>query len=176
MSFSEQINLDNAEEFLAHMLVLKCETEDRFQELADCLEEHHNLEAAGVFRHLQGLAAEGVREIERLADGFELPSIPIWDYQWYCIDTPENACIDNAHYLMSSRQALELARFKSRRTHDFLLTVMNHVQIKEVQEIARQLIWHEEQIFIVRIEQWLKEIGDEDMPLCDDLDPPNTPE
>ena len=117
----ESVNLDNAEEFLAHMLALKCETEDRLQDLADCLEEHHNLEAADVFRHFQGLAADGVDEIERLAKGYELPSIPIWEYEWHTINSPENACIDNAHYLMSSRQALELARLNSRRTHDFLL-------------------------------------------------------
>lgn len=175
MSTLEPINLENAEEFLAHVLALKCETEDRLQELADSLEEHHNMEAAGVFRCLQELAAEGVLEIERLAEGFELPSIPIWEYQWHCVNSPENACIDKAHYLMNSRQALELARSSSRRTHAFLLEVMNNVQIKEVQEIAQQLISHEEEVFIYRIEQWLKDICDEDMSLCDDLDPPNTP-
>ena len=175
MSIANRIMIDSLEEFLAHMLALKCEAEDRLQELADCLEGHNNLEAADIFRQLQKLAAESVCEIERLAEGIELPSIPIWDYQWYCTDSPECACIDNAHYLMNSRQALELARLNSRRTRTFLLQAMNDVRIEEVQEIARQLFSHEE-TFIYKIEQWLAEIGDEDMPLCNDLDPPNTPE
>ena len=175
MSNDKRIDINSIEEFLAHSLALKCETEDRLQELADCLEEHNNLNVAHIFRELQKLAEESISDIERLAAGRELPSIPVWDFQWYCTTSPDRACIDDAHYQMNTRQALELARFNSQRTHRFFMLVMDEVAIDEVQENARQLLTHEE-VFITRIEQWLEEIGDEEKPMCTDLDPPNMPE
>ena len=175
MSNNESVNINSIEEFLAHSLALKCETEDRLQELADCLEEHNNLEVAHIFRELQKLAEQSVSDIEKMAEGMELPSIPVWDFHWHCTHSPESTCIDDAHYQMNTRQALELARFNSRRSHDFFTLVSNQVQIHEVQENTRKLLTHEE-TFISRIEQWLQEIGDEDMPMCTDLDPPNMPE
>lgn len=176
MSRIERIDIANIEEFLAHMLALKCESEDRLQDLAGCLEEHHNLEVAAIFRQLQILAAKDIDEIERLTAGNELPAIPVWEYQWHCVDSPEHACIDNAHYLMNSRQALELARFNSMRTREFLLLVMDSVPVDEVQTVARQLLQREEETFLKQIEQWLREISEEDAILCEDLDPPNIPE
>ena len=175
MTTSNSININSIEEFLAHSLALKCETEDRLQELADCLEEHNNLNVAHIFRELQKLAEQSVLEIEQQAEGMKLPSIPIWEFQWYCSNSPESACIDNAHYQMSTRQALELAKFNSGRTHRFLMLVIDEIRIDAVQQSAQQLLGHEE-IFISRIEQWLIDIGEEDQPMCSDLDPPNSPE
>ncbi len=175
MSTEYRMNIYSIEEFLAHILALKCETEDRLQELADCLEEHNNCEVAHIFRELQKLAAENIHEIERFAEGMELPSIPIWDFQWYCTNSPESACIDSAHYQMNTREALELARFNSRRTREFLIRAIEEVSITEVQDHARHLYSHEE-VFITRIEQWLLDVGDLDTPMCTDLDPPNMPE
>lgn len=175
MSTGTPISINSIEEFLAHSLALKCETEDRLQELADCLEEHNNLSVAHIFRELQKLAEDSVSEIEHMAAGMELPTIPIWDFQWYCTNSPESACIDNAHYQMNTRQALELAKFNSRRTHRFLMMVIDEIGIDEVQASAKKLLSHEER-FISRIEEWLKDIGEEEQPMCTDLDPPNTPE
>jgi len=175
MSSASPININSIEEFLAHSLALKCETEDRLQDLADCLEEHNNLDVAVIFRELQKLAEDSVSEIEQLAEGLELPSIPIWEFQWYCSNSPESACIDNAHYQMNTRQALELAKFNGKRTHRFFMMVLDQVDIDEIQTSAQQLLGYEEN-FISRIEQWLQDIGDEDQPMCSDLDPPNTPE
>lgn len=176
MSIDERILIKSVEEFLAHLLVIKCETEDRLGELADCLEAHHNQEVADVFRQIKELVAEGVSEIERLAEGIELPVIKIWDHQWYLVNSPENACIDNAHYLMNRRQALELASFYSQRTCKFLLQAMDKEQIDEVQEIARQQLSYEQQFVIQKIERWLTEVDEHETSLCDDLDPPNLPE
>lgn len=176
MTTDERIHIETVEEFLAHMLVLKCETEDRLEELADCLQVHHNLKVADIFRQLQQLAEEGVCEIERLAEGVDLPVIATWDHQWYFENSPEIACIDNAYYLMNRRQALELASFYSQRTCKFLLQAMDNSQIDEVQKLARQQLSYEQQFFMRKIEHWLTEVGDEDTPLCDDLDPPNLPE
>ncbi len=174
MNSDSPININSIEEFLAHSHSLKCETEDRLQELADCLEEHNNQEVAHIFRELETLAARSVSDIEQLAEGMQLPVIPIWEFQWHCSNSPESACIDNAHYLMNTRQALELAQFNSRRTYRFFMQVIEEVAIDQVKENARQLLTHEE-LFIARIEQWLDDIGDKDKPMCTDLDPPNTP-
>jgi len=175
MSTGSPININSSEEFLAHSLALKCETEDRLQELADCLEEHNNLNVAHIFRELQKLAEDSVNEIEQLAEGMELPSIPIWEFQWHCSNSPESACIDNAHYQMNTRQALELAKFNSRRTHRFFMLALDEIPIDEIQQSAQLLLGYEEK-FTSRIEQLLRDIGDEDQPMCTDLDPPNTPE
>ena len=55
------------------------------------------------------------------------------------------------------------------------MLVIDEIRIDAVQQSAQQLLGHEE-IFISRIEQWLIDIGEEDQPMCSDLDPPNSPE
>ena len=148
-----KIALSSEAEFLAHVIALKQESEDRLQGMADCLAEHNNPDAA---------------------EGLELPEIPPWEYQWHCSDDPDAICMDQAHYMMNIRQSLELAMFNEQRSMQFFKRVHTEVKHVGVIELAQQFITVEEK-FAAIIQQRLLLIEDDDAP-CEDLDPPNMPE
>ena len=174
MSEFKDICFQSEAEFLAHVIALKCESEDRLQTMADCLFVHNNPHAAEVFQTLAEFIAQTIQQLELNATGMQLPNIPPWEYQWHCSDDPEALCMDQAHYMMSIRQALELALFNEQRSLNFFKKVFDDVDHSGITELARQQI-EMEQEFAEFIQQQLALVGDDDF-ICEDLDPPNMPE
>lgn len=168
------ITISSEAEFLAHVIALKHESEERFQGMADCLSVHNNLQAAEVFQHLAELISDNIQKLESMAAGLELPEIPPWEYQWHCANDPDSVCMDQAHYMMTARQSLELALFNEQRSVDFFRRVKIKVENPAVTKLAQQLITVEEK-FAEAIQQRLEDIEDDEEP-CEDLDPPNMPE
>jgi len=169
-----KIELSGMEEFLAHALALKYESEERLEQLAHCLAEHNNQAAADVFQGLIDSIGSVIRELEALAADRYLPQIPPWEYQWHCDDDPEALCIDQAHYLMTARQSLELARFNELRSLQFFQKVKDEVADDQIASLAQRLI-EIELAFADDIQQRLESLP-QDSPPCEDLDPPNMPE
>jgi hypothetical protein len=161
-------------EFLAHIIALKHESEDRLTTMADCLFAHNNPPAAQVFHELAGLISLVVEQLQTLALDHVLPEIPPWEYQWHCEDDPEALCMEHAHYLMSARQALQLALYNEQRSVEFLQRIEREVSEPAVREMARRQL-RVEQEFAEIIRQRLADLPDEDV-VCDDLDPPHMPE
>ena len=174
MSDFKAINISSEAEFLAHMLALKNESEERLQTLADCLYAHNNSRAAEVFQQLANDLAESIRLLEDKAAGIELPNIPPWEYQWHCSNNPEALCMDHAHYLMSMRQALELALFNEQRGLAFLQRIHDEVADESIRALSSDQI-DIEQRFAERLREWMLGLP-EDEAMCDDLDPPHMPE
>ena len=106
-------------ELLAYALEIEREATTRYEELADQMEVHHNTEVAALFRRLAGYEREHTREIEHRIGATELPALAEWDYRWVDPESPEAAPYDGAHYLMTVRQALELALHNEQRARDF---------------------------------------------------------
>lgn len=174
MSEMIKITFSNEAEFLAHAIALKQESEERLEGLADCLEAHNNLLASEVFRTLAERIAENVNQLETQAANHSLPVVEPWAYQWHCADDPESLCIDQAHYLMTGREALELARFNEQRGMQFLERVVDEVDHPGVQQLALQML-SVEQEFAQMISQMLETLAEDSLP-CEDFDPPNIPE
>jgi predicted RecB family nuclease len=168
------INIHSEAEFLAHVIALKHESEERLQNMADCLSEHHNPEAAEVFANLAQLVGQTVQQLEAKAAGLQLPEIPPWEFQWHCKNDPESLCMDHAHYLMSARESLQLALFNEQRSAEFLDRVVNEVEHAGVRQLAEQQA-HIERQFAEMIQQRLDKMA-EDVERIEDLDPPNIPE
>lgn len=174
MSDLPKITISNEAEFLAHVIALKQESEERLQGMADCLLEHNNLPASDVFQQLAEFITENIEQLESLSDGLDLPEIPPWEYQWHCSDDPDATCMEQAHYMMSIKQSLELAMFNEQRSANFFNRVQNEVTHPGVVKLAQQFISVEEK-FAEIIRQKLLIIEDDEEP-CVDLDPPNIPE
>jgi hypothetical protein len=174
MSKDKKIEIETEAEFLANVIALKMEFEERLEGLADCLAIHNNPDASDVFRGLASHVTSNIQKLEAIAANHQLPVIPPWEYQWHCSDDPEALCIDQAHYLMSSRQALELALFNEKRSLEFLTKVVDDVRNDAVKQLAAGMIAIEQE-FSESMQQALDDMMDDILP-CDDLDPPNMPE
>jgi len=107
------------------------------------------------------------------AEGLELPEISPWEFKWACPGSPESSCMEEAHYLMNTAQALQIALFNEIRGRDFYLQVAETSPDANVrwqaQEMVEEEAWH-----VKMLEEWLQEVEVE-TPL-EDLDPPNSPE
>lgn len=174
MNGDKIIEIKTEAEFLANVIALKIEFEERLEGLADCLETHNNQLASDVFRKLANHVSDNLKKLETIAAGHQLPVIPPWEYQWHCSDDPEALCIDQAHYLMSSQQALELALFNENRSVQFLHKVIEDVDNDAIKQLASSMIAMEHEL-AESMQQALDNMED-DMLSLEDLDPPNMPE
>lgn len=169
-----EITITSEAEFLAHVIAMKNESEDRLQSMADCLSEHNNPQAAEVFQHMAELITENIQQLESMAAGMELPEIPPWEYQWHCKNDPESICMDQAHYMMTERQSLNLALFNEQRSVNFFHRVNTEVENPEVKKLAQHFLNIEEKFADV-IQQRLL-VAEDELEPHEDLDPPHMPE
>ncbi|MCW8963105.1 MAG: hypothetical protein OQL16_04850 [Gammaproteobacteria bacterium] len=165
-------HIQSVEEFIVHAHALKCESEEQLEMCADSLRAHNNPEAATVFRTLSQMIGETIQELEAMAEGRELPQVPPWDFHWQLVDDPQ--CMDEVHYLINERKALELAQLNEQRALKYFQDTAEVVTDQAVKELAQRLHDHEQRFFQY-IEQRLQQL-EEDVAHHDDLDPPNMPE
>jgi hypothetical protein len=174
MSDFNDISIHSEADFLAHVIALKHESEERLQTMADCLYVHNNPDAADVFQELATNIATAIEALESRAEGIELPVIAPWEYQWHCSNNPDSQCMDQAHYMMSSRQALQLALFNEQRSLAFFKRIEDSTQHDAVRVLAGEQV-AVEQRFAELVISRMNDLPLDDR-LCDDLDPPHMPE
>lgn len=95
--------------FLAHSLELESEARERYAELADSMDAHHNRPVAEFFRRMAGEAEHHLQEVAGLAGPMTLPALKAWEFDWPDAEPPETASYEALHYRMSLRQAMTLA-------------------------------------------------------------------
>lgn len=162
-------------EFFAHAITLEYESVDRYQELADSMETHNNMEIAKLFRKLAHFGEIHAHEVESHAKGMQLPQIPPWDYKWSHPEGPESGGHEDAHYLMNTRQALEMALHNEERGRDFYAEVAATSGDEAVRKLAEEFTV-EEQEHVDILKKWLVNLIDPDAAPMEDPDPPNMPE
>lgn len=163
------------EHLLAQVHAMKCESEDRLQDLIDSLTQHNNIDAANVFSHTIELIKLSLIDIEQRAKGMQLPEIPPWESQWHCDDQPDSACIDSVHYLMTPLQALNLAIFNENRLHEFFKQQANKGINEDVRLIANELLI-QEKFLIEQMHSMITQFEKSEINDNEDFDPPNIPE
>lgn len=168
--------IETVPEFLAHALELEEESVDRYETLADSMEVHHNDAVAELFRRQAEFSEQHAGEVRQRTQGIPLPEIPPWDFKWNCPGSPESDCMeDDISYLMTTRQALELALHNETRGRDFYAEVAERSPDPEVRRLATEMAQEEDE-HVKLLEQWLAHgQGGADIPQ-EDLDPPNMPE
>jgi len=172
---NEKLIIKSPEHLLAQAYAMKCESEDRLQDLIDSLKQHNNSAAADIFSRTIELIQNSIKNIEHRAQGMQLPEIPPWESQWYCEEQPDCQCIENAHYLMTPLQALELAIFNEKRLQEFFKEQSDNNINKEIRLIANEFLIQETQ-FTVQMYSWKEQLENSQMEQNEDFDPPNIPE
>ena len=173
MSDKDLMNIENLEEFLVHAMELEEASQEHYEELADSMEVHNNLAVAELFRKLADYSQQHAKEVHERAVDLQLPQIPPWDFKWKCPGAPEASCMEEANYLMTTSQALEIALFNEIRGRDFYQEVADHTSNDRVRKMALEMV-EEENWHVEMLREWQQ--GIETEAHQEDLDPPNIPE
>lgn len=172
---NEQLMIKSPEHLLAQVYAMKCESEDRLQDLIDSLKQHNNSAAADIFSRTNELIKLSIKNIEQRVQGMQLPKIPPWESQWHSKEQPDCLCIENAHYLMTPLQALDLAIFNEKRLQEFFKQQINNGLNEEIRLIANEFLVQEKQLTI-QMHSWKEQLENNSTEQNEDFDPPNIPE
>ena len=162
-------------EFFAHAIVLEQESVERYEELADSMATHNNPEVAKLFRKLAHFGELHAHEVAQHAAGMELPQISPWDFKWSTPEAPESGTMEEVHYLMGTREALEFALHNETQGRDFYAHVADTSPDEEVRRMAAQFT-EEETEHVNILKSWILNLTDDKSPPLEDLDPPNVTE
>lgn len=162
-------------ELLAHARAMESEAVDRYTELADQMEVHHNREAAALFRRMAEIERMHVQHVGALCANTDLPSIRTWEFSWDGPEPPEAVDPSEVHYLLSAREAVVLALTHERRGAEFYAKLAEQAKRQDVRELAAKLA-EEEREHVGWLEKWLERYPEPEDGWQEDLDPPQAQE
>jgi rubrerythrin len=122
---------------------IESEAVERYTMLADQMQMHNNPALADVFR---GLArAEGIHrdEIRRMAGDFDVAAHARKVARWQHGESPESADLGAADYLMTQRDALQLALAAEQAALEFFRRMLAGASDPEVRRFAAELVEEE---------------------------------
>lgn len=160
--------------FLAHALELENEAAQRYEELADSMEAHNNVEVAKLFRDLAGYSHKHAAEVKQIAaEHGPVPKVAPWEFQWdSTTESPEAASFENAHYLMKPHHALKMALLSETQGNKYYASVAAETKDPEVARLAREFA-EEEAGHVALVRKWLERYPLPKDGWDDDPDPPN---
>lgn len=159
-------------EFLAHAIALEEESAERFDELADALEVHHNGEVVELFRKMAHYSRLHLAEAREAATGMDLPHYAPWEFEWPDAESPETVDIEESHYRMTPHHALQAALQSEKRGRDFYLDVSGRPDVEDkVRTLAAEFA-EEESSHVRMLEDWLTKYPAPAADWAEDMDPP----
>lgn len=169
------IVFDSIEDFLAHAVALEDDAADRYVDLADAMEVHHNEDVAALFRKLGEAGRKHAQAMRDRADGKELPRIHPWEFKWVGGEAPETPSNDDVHYLMTPYHALQIAHGVEVSAHTFYQGVADGASDSDVRTLAQECA-EEEAEHVRLLGTWTERYPEPDHDWADDPDPPIMPE
>lgn len=163
--------MDSLPEFLAHAITLEEESAQRFDELADALEVHHNGEVVELFRKMAHFSRLHLADARKRAEGMEVPHLAPWQYKWPDSESPETVEVFDAHYKMTPFHALTVALDSEKRGQAFYAAVAEGAGNEEIKVLAREFA-EEEAEHVALLEGWLSRTPPPDDHWAEDMDPP----
>ena len=167
--------IEDMETFLALSYLLEIESADRYHELADNMQVHHDPEIAKLFRKLAGYGEMHASEIMQHAEGMVLPTIASWEFEWENPEGPETTPFELVSYEISPEKVLQLAKHNEIRGRDFYAHIAQKSPNPAIRELAAEFS-EEETEHVQMLENWISETAQNTPKTRDDLDPPNMPE
>ena len=163
--------MESMEAFLAHAIAIEVEASERYRELAEQMRAHRNTACASLFGRLAELEQKHAERLKGETGGHALPKIPPWDYQWEGTEAPETISLGGNHYLMTPRQALELALINEERAQAFFVSISKRALKSDVQALAKRFA-EEERTHVELISKWLESLPNPPKDWAHDLDHP----
>ncbi|HML06917.1 MAG TPA: ferritin family protein [Xanthobacteraceae bacterium] len=140
---SEAPKVKNLADLLAVAYQIEADAVDRYNLLADQMETHNNPELVAVFRDLA--RAEGIHrdEIRRLAGEVDVVAHAQRMAKWKRGESPEEANLGDAHYLMTPWHALQLALKGEERALAFFKSIVETTKDPEIKRMADEFVEEE---------------------------------
>lgn len=163
--------INSVEELLAYSLAMETEAVERFNDLAEQMEIHHNYEVADLFRKLAKIEGLHVDNVRRAAAGKELPQLLAWEYEWQDGESPEGGAMEEAHYMMQPWHAIGLAMRGEMRAAAFFRHVAETATDEALRKLALELTAEEEE-HVALLQKWQERFPKPEKGWDVDLDPP----
>ncbi len=153
---------------------IEADAVERYKMLADQMETHNNPELVKVFRDLA--RAEGIHaeEIRRLAGDIDVVAHAQHTGGWHG-DSPEEADLAAAHYLMTPWHALQMALAGEKRALEFFKGVVETAKDAKIKHMAAEFV-EEEAEHVNLVHRLLRKYPAPAEGWAEDPDPPNTVE
>jgi rubrerythrin len=164
-------NIGSTEELLAYSLAMEKEAVERFTDLADTMEMHHNFDVADLFRKLAEIEGKHIENVNQASEGKKLPTLLAWEFEWDGGESPEGGWMEDAHYLMQPWHAIELAMQGEKRAVAFFRHVADTSTDAKVVEMALELVAEEEE-HVALLMQWQQRFPKPEADWDSDPDPP----
>ena len=150
---------------------IEADAVDRYELLADQMETHNNVELVAIFRDLA--RAEGLHrdEIRRLAGDTDIVAHARRVAKWRHGESPEQADLDAAHYLMTPWHALHLALLGEKRALAFFKSVAEAAKDPEIKKMADEFV-EEEAEHVNLVHRLLRKYAEPPESWALDPDPP----
>ncbi len=167
--------VSNLNDLLAVAYQIEIDAVDRYKLLADQMETHNNPQLVKVFRDLA--RAEGIHgeEIRRLAGDFDVAAHALQIARFKTSESPEEADLGAAHYLMKPWHALQLALKGEERALAYFTSIVENAKDPKVKAMAAELV-EEEAEHVNLVHKLLRRYPKPAEGWADDLDPPASQE
>ncbi|MGQ0681685.1 ferritin family protein [Bradyrhizobium sp.] len=168
-------NISNLHDLLAVAWQIESDAVERYNLLADQMETHNSPELVRIFRDLA--RAEGIHgdEIRRLAGSFDVVNHARQMAQFGRLESPEEAELDAAHYLMTPWHALQLSLAGENRALAYFAGIVETATDSKVKALAEELV-EEEAEHVNLVNRLLRRYPRPADSWADDPDPPASPE
>jgi rubrerythrin len=161
----------NLNDLLAVAYQIEIDAVDRYKLLADQMETHNNPELVKIFRDLA--RAEGIHgeEIRKLAGDFDVAAHAREIAKFEKSESPEEADLGSAHYMMTPWHALQLSLVGEKRALEYFTSIVATAKDPKVKALAAELV-EEEAEHVNLVHRLLKRYPQPTESWADDLDPP----
>jgi len=158
-------------DLLAVAYQIEIDAVDRYNVLADQMETHNNPELVKVFRDLA--RAEGIHgeEIRRLAGDFDVVAHAREIAKFERSESPEEAELGSAHYMMTPWHALQLSLAGEKRALAYFTAIVETAKDPKVKTLAAELV-EEEAEHVNLVHRLLLRYPKPSDSWADDMDPP----
>jgi rubrerythrin len=171
MSTTASPKVSNLNDLLAVAYQIEIDAVERYNVLADQMETHNNPELVKVFRDLA--RAEGIHgeEIRRLAGDFDVVNHARQIGKFRGSDSPEEAELEPAHYMMTPWHALQLSLAGEKRALAFFTSIVETAKDPKVKSMAAELV-EEEADHVNLVNRLLRRYSPPSDSWAQDMDPP----
>ena len=166
----ESTTFDSVAAFFAQALAIEDEAAERYALLADQMEVHNNAEVAAIFHRMASVEREHRGEIDRRAGDAKIAGDPA-QFKWLDPDGPEATAFEDAHYLMTPRRALSLARFNEQRAVDYYEAIAAAATDPRIAAFAAEMA-ADERKHVTWVDGWMATYAPDEPDWDEDTDPP----
>jgi rubrerythrin len=157
-------------EFMVLALAMENEAAQRYDEFADAMEVHNNLEVAALFRKMADIERRHAAQIMAEMGWKEPPAMPAGRPSWDGFEAPETTPGDEVHYLMQPYHVLQLALINEERAERFFARLVRAATQESVRKAAREL-QAEEAEHVALVKAWMKKVPKPGRNWANDPDP-----